>query len=74
MAQKVVEWLMLGISLRDHFWNGDIRQRTEVKDLDVQYCPNKLRLAGHVAQFTNNQCTCIVPKLYPYEQGRPPLR
>ena len=63
-SQRAMERSMLGISLRDHIRNEEIRRRSGVKDVIAEYRQAKLRWAGHVARFTERKRPL----------GRPPIR
>ena len=77
-AQRAMERAMLGLSLRDHIRNEEVRERTGVKDVIAEYKESKFRWAGHVARFTDGRWTRAVVEWYPRDRKRPlgraPLR
>ncbi|KAM0730390.1 hypothetical protein ACS0PU_002719 [Formica fusca] len=68
---------MLGISLRDHIPNEEVRRRTRITDVVERVARLKWQWAGHVAR-DNIKCTKTLMQWRPRESrrsvGRPQLR
>ena len=69
---------MLKISLRDRISNEEVRRRSQVVDIVVEYKRRKMRWAGHVARFSDNRWTQRLSEWCPRDikrpLGRPPRR
>lgn len=78
IAQRKMERIMLGITLRDRKQNTWIRQQTGVKDIIKVIRSSKHRWAGHVARFTDNRWTSRAtewtPRQWKRSRGRPKTR
>lgn len=78
VTQRAIERIMLGISLRDHIENQEIRRRTKVKDVITTIADLKWRWAGHVARQEEERWTKQVvlwrPRLHKRGVGRPKRR
>ena len=80
VAQRKMERIMLGITLRDHKRNTWIRHQTGVNDNDIIDVIKKgiHGWAGHIARFNDNRWTKRVTEWTPREwtrrQGRPKTR
>ena len=57
VTQRKMERSMLGVSLRDHIRNEDLRKRTGVTDVVKQIRKLKWNWAGHVAQMSDGRWT-----------------
>ena len=57
VAQRKMERIMLGITLRDQRHNTWIRQQTGVTDITDHIRQPKHRWAGHVARLQDNRWT-----------------
>ena len=57
VAQRKMERIMLGITLRDQRHNTWIRQQTGVTDIIDHIRQSKHRWAGHVARLQDNRWT-----------------
>lgn len=78
IAQRKMERSMLGVSLRDHMTNEDLRARTGVTDVIYQVAKLKWNWAGHVARMTDGRWTKRLlewrPRADTRNRGRPPTR
>ena len=78
VAQRKMERIMLGITLRDQKRSNWIRQQTGVADIIEHICKTKHRWAGHVARLTDNRWTIKTtewtPRNYSRKPGRPKTR
>ncbi len=78
VAQRKMERVMLGITLRDQRHNTWIRQQTGVTDINDHIKMSKHRWAGHVARLQDNRwttrATSWVPRGWSRPRGRPKLR
>ena len=57
VAQRKMERAMLGVSLRDHVTNQDLRRRTGVKDIVERMATLKWNWAGHTARMSDDKWT-----------------
>lgn len=77
-TQRKMERSMLGVSLRDHIRNEDLRRRTGVTDVIQQIASLKWNWAGHVARMTDGRWTRRLlewrPRADRRSRGRPPTR
>lgn len=79
VAQRAMERVMLGISIRDRVPNREIRQTTKVADAIERITTLKWNWAGHVARLTDNRWTKRILEWRPRQEayrnrGRPPTR
>ena len=79
VAQRAMERVILGISLRDRVPNTIIRQKTRVTDAVERILCLKWNWAGHVARMTDNRWTRRILEWRPRQdafrnRGRPPTR
>ena len=78
VAQRKMERIMLGITLKDKKRNTWIRQQTGVTDIVTTIRSSKHRWAGHVARFQDNRWTLRVtewtPRQWKRTRGRPKIR
>ncbi|XP_045460954.1 uncharacterized protein LOC123671253 [Harmonia axyridis] len=78
VAQRKMERSMLGVSLRDHVKNEDLRVRTGVTDVIYQIARLKWNWAGHVARMVDGRWTKRLlewrPRADKRSRGRPPTR
>ena len=78
VAQREMERIMLGITLRDHKRNTWIRHQICVNDIEDVIKKGIHGWAGHIARFKDNRCTKRVTEWTPREwtrrQGRPKTR
>ena len=78
VAQRKMERIMLGITLRDQRHNTWIRQQTGVTDIIDHIRQSKHRWAGHVARLQDNRwtirATSWVPRRWLRPRGRPKTR
>ena len=78
VTQRKMERSMLGVSLRDHIRNEDLRRRTGVTDVVNQIRKLKWNWAGHVARMSDGRWTKRLlewrPRLDKRSKGRPPTR
>ena len=78
VAQRKMERIMLGITLRDHKRNTWIRHQTGVNDIIDVIKKGIHGWAGHIARFKDNKWTKRVTEWTPREwtrrQGRPKTR
>ena len=78
VAQRKMERIMLGITLRDHKRNTWIRHQTGVNDIIDVIKKGIHGWAGHIARFKDNRWTKRVTEWTPREwkrrQGRPKTR
>ena len=78
VAQRKMERIMLGITLKDKKRNTWIRQQTGVTDIITTFRSSKHRWAGHVARFQDNRWTLRVtewtPRQWKRTRGRPKIR
>ena len=78
VAQRKMERIMLGITLRDHKRNTWIRHQTGVNDIIDVIKKGIHGWAGHIARFNDNRWTKRVTEWTPREwtrrQGRPKTR
>ena len=78
VAQRKMERIMLGITLRDQRHNTWIRQQTGVTDITDHIRQSKHRWAGHVARLQDNRwtirATSWVPRRWLRPRGRPKTR
>ena len=78
ITQRKMERSMLGVSLREHVRNEDLRARTGVTDVIYQVAKLKWNWAGHVARMTDGQWTKRLlerrPRADKRNRGRPPTR
>ena len=77
-AQRGMERLMLGISLRDKKRGSWTRENTKVKDILVAIKEQKWRWAGHVARREDNswnkRLTVLIPREGRRDRRRPDKR
>ncbi|KAM0735271.1 LINE-1 retrotransposable element ORF2 protein [Formica fusca] len=77
VCQRAIERAMLGISLRDHIPNKEVRRRTRITDVVERVARLKWQWAGHVAR-DNIKWTKTLMQWRPRESrrsvGRPQLR
>ena len=71
VAQREMERIMLGITLRDQRHNTWIRQQTGVTDIIDHIRQSKHRWAGHVARLQNNRWTIRATSWVPRRWLRP---
>jgi len=57
VTQRKMERSMLGVSLRDHIRNEELRRRTDVTDVVVHAAKLKWNWAGHVAHMQDGRWT-----------------
>ena len=78
VTERAMERIMLGISLKDHITNEEIRRRSKVQDVVELSRINKLNWAGHVSRMKDGRWTQKVMNWYPRDvkrpAGRPPRR
>lgn len=78
ITQRRMERSMLGVSLRDHIRNEDLRARTGVTDVIYRVAKLKWNWAGHVARLTDERWTRRLlewrPRADRRGRGRPPTR
>lgn len=78
IAQRKMERSMIGVSLRDHMRNEDLRARTGVTDVIYHVAKLKWNWAGHVARMTDGRWTKRLlewrPRADKRSRGRPPTR
>ena len=78
VAQRKMERIVLGITLRDHICNTWIRHQTGVNDIIDVIKKGIHGWAGHIARFNDNRWTNRVTEWTPREwtrrQGRPKTR
>ena len=78
VAQRKMERIMLGITLRDHKRNTWIRHQTGVNDIIDVVKKGIHGWAGHIARFRDNRWTKRVtewtPRAWTRRQGRPKTR
>ena len=78
VAQRKMERIMLGITLRDQRHNTWIRQQTGVTDIIDHIRQSKHQWAGHVARLQDNRwtirATSWVPRRWLRPRGRPKTR
>ncbi|KAJ8706628.1 hypothetical protein PYW07_012706 [Mythimna separata] len=78
VTQRGMERAMLGVSLRDHMRNEDIRKRTKVTDIARSIAKLKWQWAGHIARRTDGRWGRKVlewrPRTGRRSVGRPPTR
>lgn len=77
-TQRAIERTMLGIGLRDHITNENIRQRTKVEDVITRIAHLKWSWVGHVARQDDLRWSRRIvqwrPRLHKRNVGRPQLR
>lgn len=77
-TQRKMERSMLGVSLRDHIRNEEIRQRTGVTDVIARIARLKWNWAGHLARLTDGRWSKRLlewrPRADKRNRGRPPTR
>ena len=74
IAQRKMERMMLGVTLRDKMKTEDIRRKTQVKDIIRAVKEAKHRWAGQIASRTDNRWTLRVSEWYPRGCKRPRAR
>ena len=78
VAQRKMERIMLGISLRDHIPNAQIRHQSGVTDIIDAIRTAKHRWAGHVTRLRDNRWTIRAtewtPRQWTRPKGRPAVR
>lgn len=78
VAQRAMERAMLGISLRDHIRNSEIRKRSRVTDVMRTISELKWNWAGHIARQQEDRWTKRIvnwrPRMTARPVGRPPRR
>ena len=78
VAQRKMERIMLGITLRDQRHNTWIWQQTGVTDIIDRIRQSKHRWVGHVARLQDNRwtirATSCVPRRWLRPRGRPKTR
>ena len=77
VAQRAMERVMLGISLRDRKTNEWIRRQTKVRDVMERIASLKWNWAGHIARMTDDRWTQWILNWRPPDtrlRGRPPER
>ena len=78
VAQRKMERIMLGITLRDRKQNKWIREQTGIEDIVTTIKESKHRWAGHIARLTDNRWTKRTtewtPRNYRRRRGRPRVR
>lgn len=79
VTQLAMERSMLGISLRDHIPNTEIRRRSGVADVVERITVLKWNWAGHIARFPDDRWTKRILEWRPRSEafrnrGRPPTR
>ena len=78
VTQRAMERAMLGVSLRDHIRNEEIRKRTKVTDIARRIAKLKWQWAGHIARRTDGRWGRKVlewrPRTGRRSVGRPPTR
>jgi len=69
---------MLGVNLRDHIQNEEIRKRIKVDDVKEHIARQKWRWVGHVARQDNDRWTRRIvqwrPRQHKKSAGRPQKR
>lgn len=77
-TQRAMERAMLGVSLRDHLTNEEVRRRSGVQDVIEKIVTLKWNWAGHLARIRDDRWTKQIMEWRPREtkrsQGRPPTR
>lgn len=79
VTQRAMERLMLGLTLRDHITNDELRRRTRVIDAVERIAILKWNWAGHIARVQDNRWTRRIVEWRPRQdayrnRGRPPTR
>jgi hypothetical protein len=78
VTQRAMERAMLGISLRDHIPNVEIRRRTRVTDIALKVATLKWRWAGHISRRDDGRWSNRVlewrPRTGHRNVGRPATR
>ena len=78
VTQRKMERSMLGVSLRDHIRNEDLRRRTGVTDVVNQIGQLKWNWVRHVGRMSDGRWTKRFlewrPRLDKRSKGRPPTR
>ncbi|XP_044751721.1 uncharacterized protein LOC123311716 [Coccinella septempunctata] len=78
VTQRKMERSMLGVTLRDHIRNEDLRKRTGVEDVITVVARLKWNWAGHVARMRGDRWTKRLlewrPRADKRSRGRPPTR
>lgn len=79
VTQRAMERLMLGLTLRDHITNDELRRRTRVIDAVERIAILKWNWAGHIARVQDNRWTKRIIEWRPRQdayrnRGRPPTR
>lgn len=78
VSQRAMERAMMGISLRDHIRNEDIRRQTRITDIVERIANSKWSWAGHLARQSEERWAkrllCWRPRLAKRPVGRPPKR
>ena len=78
VAQRKMEHIMLGITLRGRKRNSWIRQETSVRDIINAITKAKHRWAGHISRLSDNRWTIRAtewtPRNWTRKQGRPQTR
>lgn len=77
-AQRAMERIMLGVTLRDRKRATWIREQTRIEDIIVQIKKKKWTWAGHVVRRTDNRWTTRATEWTPRDgsrsRGRPLVR
>ena len=74
VAQRKMERIMLGITLRDHIRNTWVRHQTGVNDIIDVIKKGIHGWAGHIARFNDKRVTEWTPREWTRLQGRPKTR
>lgn len=78
VVQRKMERSMLGVCLRDHIRNEELRRRTGVTDVIKRIATLKWNWAGHIARMSDDRWTRKLlewrPRIDKRNQGRPPTR
>ena len=78
VAQRRMERIMLGITLRDRKRNEWVRNRTKVMDISTSIIRKKWQWAGHIMRRTDDRWTRRMTEWYPRSslrrRGRPSRR
>lgn len=79
VAQRAMERSMLGLTLRDHITNIELRRRIKLVDAVERIAILKWNWAGHIARIQDNRWTKRIIEWRPRQdayrnRGRPPTR